>query len=533
MDESADLLKNAELLSPKSDRSRFEGPFHDVFWQLLKPHTQSSIARVLASRSDKLSEQAIRNHWNRRNWEQPELSVMAGQPECRIYPHLHEILELLDKLRLSNADEIRAFVRYRFLKDAHRQFLYVPYAERRMSRLLTWLYFPDDDSESARADAERASFLLAFNNDARVYRHICVLVDRLLPNPIHRLYLRHSLPRLALLMTLFGDYQLSVDLCRQTTNMFAEDSGSDDQDQVCLRYELECIGADAFSHMTLPNSLQPADRLHQFVARMKEHLGYLKRTGNEEAVRTQETIVRMGLCAYMRALVRLTMHLRGVRTPYTLADDTKDLLAEYCRLAEGYRARVDKDPLADKERLSSGHHYLGLDYDTLARAYAFLGPEIEIRKAKARSLAAGSTSQRSSKFLSEASSHVGKCFRKADEFSRLAAHYFAEGDIADRKFLAEYSPTENLLLDGVRCTHLSTYRRLSTQALIAASKALFAARQEDFAGLMNEAADSRIQFEREVGTENLRHARILNERIKNLIDGTKFEERYAWFHLLV
>lgn len=477
----------------------------------------------------------IRNKWGSRYWN------AADRPSClidvdfqaRLYPYLPDFVRWLEGAKgtkkVENAAEAIAFIRYRFLRDAHALGLYRPYSEGRLALLLTWMYLPDVGSEDDLSNAKKASFILAFNNDVQLYRHMTVLVDRMIHNRVNQVFLRPLLPRISLLMILYGDYQWSIDICEIALQQ-SRNVKSDGQTGFIIQ-ELEVLRADAESHLQIPADLEPCHALERRVNLLIPN--YIPEGKSaKDMSRDQSAVLRMALCAYFRALVRVVMYLRSHCQAYDLPSKTEAQLDLYRQLAEEYEKSADQSPWGTDVvggRLCQGRHYIGLDFDTLARAEAVLRPELLLESSALES-PDPSYKQKPANLVNNCREGLKKCLSDANDFSVKATRYFKEGDESDQIVLDTFKHPETVVLTPreVKVENLSTYRKCSTGAVINCYEAMFARSPTIFKAALGRADAKRKEFEKEVGVENLRHARILNERLKSMITFLEYGRRHEW-----
>ena len=465
----------------------------------------------------------------------------------QLYPHIEKIVQVLSKNPdLLQGSAVLPFIRYRFLKEAYALSLYRPYPEgHRLSNLLNWLYFPDEKVETKREINERISFILSFNNDYQIYKHIAVLIDRVLSNPIHLTYLRDVLPRFCLLMVLFGDYQQAVDLSRQATEIIPSTSEDASFSNTLLKLELECIRFDAESHIPLPSDFSHCEALEHFVVRIKT---LVDRTSPEpnSGFSEYEPLLRMAYACYFRAIVRTVLHLRQrTNTHYRLPNGLPDLIENYHKIASKYMKSLDlspdatnRDPNIIPESYRPLHysvHYSGLDMDTLARTYACLSTELALRKVRPQIDQQKKYADPTSRYRDAADAEIKEALRKAGECLTAAEELFDIGDKEDERFILTESPEEDFLTATVKCNLLSSYRLLSSTAIYELHQAYFCqgkTGKAEFESHINKAKEAREKFEHRVGPANLRHSRVLNERIKTMIEATTYVKRLEWVELL-
>lgn len=525
---------------------RFEGPFHETLWKLLEPYNQTSISEAISrEKGVKWSASTIRTHWNNRNWKQPNKAIIEDEYfTAQVYPHLPGIVKFLATKNDQTAKEALSFIRYRFLTESYRLSLYRPYPEsHRFSSLLNWAYFPDTPLQE-REKYERICFILGFNNDYQIYRHLCVLVDRVVNNPIHLTYLSNMLPKLAVLMVLFGDYHLSVETCRKVAPLIATMPMRYARASV-YRYELQCLEADALSHISIPRGFEPSEPLRLFVVAMQE----LAETSNVQTDLDEDEIdhlLRMGYTCYFRALVRIILHLRIAEVPYLLPLNLDMFLQDFERRSEAYRERIESGLGSErdgaKNELYSGAHYSGLEFDTVARAYAFISTELVIREGKKKDVTppdadtdrAWEGLSGSERIFIASRDEITSWMQRASDCLTISRRLFQIGDDDDQAMLARVLDDHSVIPPQVNCSNLSVYRRLSSMALIELQKANFTRTRDKpkFFSHKEKAEEHLRSFEKMVGVQHLRHARILSERIQTLVTKAKFGHQFDWFDLL-
>lgn len=522
-----------------ADPLRFEGNFHKNLWKLLGPLTQSTLAERISDEGlVQQSKDTIRGHWHSRYWDAEihNRVIVDDAYACpQIYPHLSHIAKVLAKGKETHEKEALAFIRYRFLKESYNLGLYRPFAEgHRFSQLLNWVYMPDS-SHDERKIYERITFILAFNGDFQIYRHLCVLVDRVLTNPVHLTYLADILPKLAVLMSLFADYQLSIDTCSQASELIANHPVLH-KNATVLKYELQCIQADALSHIPFNDDFKAVAGIKDFITSIQGCAKKPKESGlNADDI---DHLLRMGYTCYFRGIVRIMLHLRASGVSYRLPSDLEVDINDFEKRANAYREALmnddRKDARASYKKLHEGEHYAGLEQDSLSRAFAWIKTELAIRKAKEQLAKQKSKPKDENEWIRKHSAAgVAEALEKAKRYLEEADRLFSFGDENDAKAIVEIDLDRTLLPVGVRADNLSSYRINSTHALYEIQAALASDDADLFQKHVQQAVNYRHNFERQVGVHNLHHARILNERIKTMTDQIRFDSRAKWYSLLV
>jgi hypothetical protein len=471
-------------------------------------------------------------------------SQRSTEYSATTFPWIHQILRHFSEQNEFDASAILALIRYRFLRDAYEVALYSPNApNHRFSKIFDWIYFPDHFSIERRNEFKRICLIAVLDGDVQIYGHLSTLTDRFLENPIHKPLIEDFIPEFALATTLSGDYLAAREICDRALKSrptFPTGTLAERQEQR-RRMELECLMADADGQMSVPTSMSACDRTGaHLVSAIQEHDLAVKRFRDSAA--EEDSLLRMAYCGYIRSAIRTCMHLRNVGVRYELPTEIELHISNYRKLTLKCEARYLEGKLTTL-RVNDSLRFLGLDFDTLSRSYAFLRtesitlaffrPKPDVKSVVKPDVNPEIKSDvKPATILKDKASidEIHSLLQQATQFAAKSEHYFKLGDASDRSFFLQYRRTlcPNVDEKDIPCDRLSGYRINSTRALLHYALALYARRPSDLEDNLEKAKEAREDIEKSVTPERMKHSRILSERLSNMLNDVANKQGLDW-----